>query len=98
MAMSAKSPSDQAPDMDALRSELEKLREHLTTISSTVSTLATEMGSEAAQRLYASADDVKARAQRATRSVEHTVAEQPLTSVLAAFVIGLVLGVLFGRR
>jgi len=96
--MSAKNPSDATPDMDTLRSDLEHLRENLTTISSTVSALAGEMGSDAGKRLHAGADEVKARAQRATRSVEHTVAEQPLISLLAAFVVGLVLGIFFGRR
>lgn len=96
--MSPQATSSQSSDTETLRSDLEALREHLTTISRTVSAMAAEMGSEAAQRLHAGADEVKARAKRATQSVEHSVSEQPLTSVLAAFVIGLVLGVLFGRR
>jgi ElaB/YqjD/DUF883 family membrane-anchored ribosome-binding protein len=38
------------------------------------------------------------QAEKAADTVAHTIEDRPLASILAAFVVGLILGVLFGRQ
>lgn len=85
-------------DLDALRAEMAQLRKDLASMAGTVKGMASEVGADAYQRVRATADEARHRAERAAEDVSQTIEERPLMSVLVAFVVGLLLGALFGRR
>jgi ElaB/YqjD/DUF883 family membrane-anchored ribosome-binding protein len=77
---------------------VEQLRDDLAQMAKTMKALANDVGLDAVARVRDASEQAKVRAERATDAVAHTIEERPLTSLLTAFAIGLVLGVLFGRQ
>lgn len=86
----ASSAEDFEKEMQTLRAEVERLRGDLGSIVGTAGDLASDAGS-------AAADAVSKTAKRANAAVTKEIEERPLTCIGISFVIGLVLGVLFGR-
>ncbi|MBK8174584.1 MAG: DUF883 family protein [Rhodospirillales bacterium] len=85
-------------DMEAVRAEMEKLRADFASMGRTLKELAADVGTDAYARVREGTDKARQRAGVAAESVTHTIEDRPLTSVLTAFGVGLLLGVLFGRR
>jgi len=77
-------------EFHTLRAEVERLRTDLGSIVGTAGDLASGAGSVAAEQ-------VRKTAERASATFSKEIEERPLTSLGISFVIGLVLGVLFGR-
>ena len=77
-------------EMQTLRAEVERLRTDLGSIVGTAGDLASGAGSVAAEK-------VRKTTERASATVTKEIEERPLTSIGISFVIGLLLGVLFGR-
>lgn len=85
-------------NVDALRSDLEQLRTDFATMGRTVKDLATEVGSETYARVRDRGDQARAQAKKAAGVVAETIEERPLVSVLSVFVLGMLIGFLFGRQ
>lgn len=85
-------------DIEALHAELGQLRKDMASMAGTLRDMASDFGASAYQRVRASASEARHRAERAAEEVSSTIEERPLTSLLVAFVVGLLLGTLFGRR
>lgn len=77
-------------EMQTLRAEIERLRSDLGSIVGTAGDLASGAGSAAAEK-------VRTTAERASAAVTKEIEDRPLTSIGISFLIGLVLGILFGR-
>ena len=90
---------DEVPvkDVEALRLEMQQLRADFSAMSRTLKDIAGDVGSDAYARVRERAGKAKAQAERAAETVTHGIEERPFTSVLVAFAVGVVLGVLFGR-
>ena len=77
-------------EMQTLRAEVERLRTDLGSIVGTAGEMASGAGSIAG-------DKVRKTAERASATVTKEIEKRPLTSLGISFVIGLLLGVMFGR-
>ena len=75
----------------------EQLEKEMQTLRAEVERLRTDLGSVAAEKVRKTVERAGAEAERARTTVAKEVEERPLTSIGIAFVIGLLLGVLFGR-
>jgi ElaB/YqjD/DUF883 family membrane-anchored ribosome-binding protein len=82
---------DVTADLDALKADLAKIRTDL-------SDIAGNWMDQGRKQAISAADDIKERFQNTADSVEGWVKERPLTAVLIAAGIGLVLGKLSSRR
>lgn len=82
---------DVAADLDAIKADMAKLRGDLAQVAGSW------MDRGRDQAMYA-ADEIKGRFQDSMETVEDWVKERPLTSVLIAAGIGLMLGKLSSRR
>jgi ElaB/YqjD/DUF883 family membrane-anchored ribosome-binding protein len=89
---------DVTKDTEALRRDLEQLRNDFAAMGRTVKGLAGEVGSETYARVRDRADKAREQAEKAADTVAHTIENRPLASILIAFVVGLILGMLFGRQ
>jgi ElaB/YqjD/DUF883 family membrane-anchored ribosome-binding protein len=89
---------DVAKDTEALRRDLEQLRNDFAAMGRTVKGLAGEVGSETYARVRDRADKARAQAGKAADTVAQTIEDRPLASILVAFAVGLILGILFGRQ
>jgi ElaB/YqjD/DUF883 family membrane-anchored ribosome-binding protein len=89
---------DVAKDTEALRRDLEQLRNDFAAMGRTVKGFAGEIGSETYARVRDRADKARVQAEKAADTVAHTIEDRPLASILAAFAVGLILGILFGRQ
>jgi ElaB/YqjD/DUF883 family membrane-anchored ribosome-binding protein len=85
-------------DMEALRHEMAQLRNDFSAMTRTLKDLAGDAGSEAYARMQEGAEQARQRAERAANQVSHSIEERPFTSVLVAFAVGLLMGILFGRQ
>jgi ElaB/YqjD/DUF883 family membrane-anchored ribosome-binding protein len=77
-------------EMQSLRAEIERLRTDLGEIVGTAGDLASGAGSAATETVCKAAE-------RASAAVTKEIEQRPLTSIGISFVIGLILGILFGR-
>jgi ElaB/YqjD/DUF883 family membrane-anchored ribosome-binding protein len=78
-------------DMAALREDLSKLME-------TLKAMGSERTDAARAQVREAAESTKARAKETSEATAQMIEERPFTSVLIAFGIGILLGVLFDRR
>lgn len=86
-------------DIKALRAELDNLRKDFGRIAETLEQTARHGRDEVSERARHSAERMRAQASKAARDVWEEIEERPLTGLLSAFVVGLILGFLFsGRR
>lgn len=85
-------------DIQALRNELGQLRKDLSAMAGTMKDMAEELGADTLERVRNTASKVRARAESAAGDVTETIEQRPFLSIVTAFVIGLLLGVLFGRQ
>ncbi len=83
---------------EALRSDVERLRADLVTITDTLKDIAGVEGSAAYERVRQAAERARGESDRLARSALREVEQRPMTSIGISFVIGLLLGLLFSRR
>ncbi|EKV30527.1 hypothetical protein C882_4486 [Caenispirillum salinarum AK4] len=95
-------------DVDRLKSDMDALRKDFAALTESLKDVSTARGRSYAERARATADDYQHRAQataeeyqaRARAGLEQaqaTIEERPMTSVLVAFGIGLLLGKILDR-
>lgn len=87
-----------AKDMEALRLEMQQLRTDFSAMGKTLRDMAGTVGTDAYARMRDGAEKAKVRAGQAADTVTQSIEERPLTSVVVAFALGLVMGVVFGRQ
>ena len=86
-------------DVKKLSDDMTELRADFTRIAETLADLVRLRGQEAAAKFQGSAEETWADAKQHFEGVKKKIHDEPVTATLAAFGIGLVLGiVLFGRR
>ena len=96
-------------DVAALREDLDALRSDIGSLAATLKGMAgnaarsagdaaEENVEELRQRLERLADEVRHRGRAASESIQRQVEERPITSLLVAFALGLVISRLFDRR
>lgn len=85
-------------DVKKLTEDVGELKAGFTRIADTLADLVRQRGQEAKARLEATAEDTWAEAKEQFEGVKQKIHEDPITAVVAAFGIGLLLGLLFGRR
>jgi ElaB/YqjD/DUF883 family membrane-anchored ribosome-binding protein len=90
--------ADTEDNVEALTSEFKQLRTEFARIASLLEQTARSAGAEAAQRARAAGDRVWAETQSGADQVAERITEQPLASAGIAFGIGILLGLIFGRR
>ena len=85
-------------DNDTLHEQVEHLRADLAAIAKTLHEVGGERAGAAYARVREMAEHHGGRIGRGARSVTHEIEERPLIAVLGAFVLGVLLGALVGRR
>lgn len=90
--------ADTEDNVEALAGEFKALRTEFTRIASLLEQTARSAGVEAAQRARAAGDRAWAETQAGADQVAERIKEQPLASAGIAFGIGILLGLIFGRR
>jgi ElaB/YqjD/DUF883 family membrane-anchored ribosome-binding protein len=86
-------------DVKKLSDDMTELRADFTRIAETLADLVRLRGQEAAAKFQGSAEETWADAKQHFEGVKKKIHDEPVTAALAAFGIGLVLGILlFGRR
>ena len=90
--------ADTEDNVEALTSEFKQLRNEFARIASLLEQTARSAGAEAAQRARAAGDRAWAETQAGADQVAERIKEQPLASAGIAFGIGILLGLIFGRR
>jgi len=90
--------SDTERNVDALAGEFKQLRSEFARIASLLEQTARSAGAEAASRARAAGDYVWSETQTTADHVAERIKEQPLASAGVAFGIGVLLGLIFGRR
>jgi ElaB/YqjD/DUF883 family membrane-anchored ribosome-binding protein len=85
-------------DLQSLRVEIDRLRADLGSLVDTLQDVAGSAGHAAVERAREAAARARGQAQKATEAVSRQIEERPLSSIVLAFVVGLLLGVLFGRQ
>ena len=85
-------------DLQALRGEIGQMRSDLAKLSETLQALIRHGGSEALDKLRQSTERVKEEVKKTGQTLSDEIEARPVAAAAAAFVAGLVLGALFGRR
>ena len=81
----------------SLREEIERLRHELDSLVDRFKKGAGELGAEAYERMRDTTSKARERTKDTVQVVGHKIEERPFTSLIITFVVGLVLGALFGR-
>ena len=89
-------------DIDALRTDFAKLRDHLAGYARANARSARETGEAAVDEfrheLDSLFDDLGRNARQSRSDIEDHVRDRPLSSLLVAFVAGMVISLVMGRR
>jgi hypothetical protein len=87
-----------AEDLATLRAEMANLRADLGRISETLQDMAKHGRDEAVDKATRAAEDLKAEIGKRTERLAKEIEQKPLTAVLMAFGLGVLLGMIFGGR
>jgi ElaB/YqjD/DUF883 family membrane-anchored ribosome-binding protein len=85
-------------DYETLRKELDQVRSDISALTSTLKDIAADQGTAAYETLRQSAQKAQEQAAKTAGALGHEIGERPFTSVLSAFSVGLLVGMLFSRR
>lgn len=85
-------------DIQALQAEMSQLRTDFAKLSETLRDVVRHGGEEAAAKARESGERVWAEAKKNARSVSQEIEEKPITAAVAAFSVGVILGMLFNSR
>lgn len=85
-------------DIQTLQAEMNQLRTDFGKLSETLRDLVRHGGEETAAKARESGERIWAETKRNARSVSQEIEEKPITAAVAAFSVGVILGMLFGSR
>lgn len=83
---------------ETLRKELDQLRSDIVALTRTLKDIAADQSGAAYEKVRQSAQSAKEEAAQAVGAMGHEIGERPFTSVLSAFGVGFLMGILFSRR
>ena len=83
--------------ISSLREEIERQRRELDSLVDRLKEGAGGLGAEAYEQMRDTTSKARERAKDTIQVVGHKIEERPFTSLIITFVVGLVLGALFGR-
>ncbi|HEX3883129.1 MAG TPA: hypothetical protein VHW66_10760 [Stellaceae bacterium] len=86
------------PDLTTLQSDIQQLREDFAKMTSDMRSYAGNGLSSASEQAQVSAEKMWGEVKRQAQQVGHEIEERPLTSALAAFSTGLILGMILNAR
>lgn len=89
---------DIGQDIERLKSDIQDLRNDISTLAQSLRELGSAQGEEALARLRDVGDRARQRTVAAETRFEQQVESHPLTSVLTAFGVGFVMGLVLDRR
>lgn len=84
-------------EIDRLKADLENLRKDFSKLTDSLKRMSTDRINAGTDAARASASRLRDQARGATHSLEHEFQEHPLTGILGALGIGLLLGTLLDR-
>ena len=90
--------SDTDKDFDALAAELAQLRTEFAKLSDLLRNTARHAGEDAVRRARQTGEQAWSDAQARTDDAVKQIEQNPLAATGIAFVVGLFLGLIFGRR
>lgn len=85
-------------DTAKLHEEVSGLKAEFAKIADTVTNFVSQHGKEAADRIRGGAEEGWGEAKKKIDTVNAKIHEEPVTATAIAFGIGIVLGLIFGRR
>lgn len=86
-------------DIDALRAEIQQLREDVAKLSETFRETVVHRATEAAAQARDSGEKLWDEAKKQVHGVTREIEEKPIPAAITAFSLGMILGLLFsGRR
>jgi len=85
-------------DYETLRKELDQLRSDISGLTRTLKDIAADETTATYEKVRQTAQRAQEQAAQTVGSVGQEIGERPFTSVLSAFSVGLVIGMLFSRR
>ena len=85
-------------DYETLRKELDQLRSDIGGLTQTLKDIAADETTATYEKVRQTAQRAQEQAAQTVGSVGQEIGERPFTSVLSAFSVGLLLGMLFSRR
>ncbi len=85
-------------DVKKLSDDVGELKAGFSRIAETLADLVRQRGQEAKARIESTAEDTWTEAKQQLEGVKQKIHEDPVTAVVAAFGVGLLVGILFGRR
>ncbi|HUO97337.1 MAG TPA: hypothetical protein VMU01_01635 [Rhizomicrobium sp.] len=86
-------------DVKKLSDDVGELKAGFSRIAETLADLVRQRGQEAAARFQSATEDTWVEAKQKLDTVKQKIHEEPVTAVVAAFGIGVLVGILlFGRR
>lgn len=83
---------------ESLQAEMRQLRADLSKIEGTLKAIVAERADATYGHVRDTARKAAAQASHVTESLENEIRARPITNVATAFGVGIVLGMLFGRR
>ena len=86
------------PDITTLQSDIQQLRDDFAKMTSDMRNYAGNGLSSAGEQAQVSAEKMWGEVKRQAQQVGHEIEERPLTSALAAFSTGLILGMILNAR
>lgn len=89
--------SETKAETEALRADIDALREDLKKLASDVRSSGDKHAQESLNQIRELYEDVRKQAGEHSKNFSAEIEARPLTSVFAAFGIGLLLGKIFGR-
>ncbi len=94
----ATSNDDVSKELDTLKKDLASLRGDISSLSQAVKAVGEEKGEAAYRRVLEKGEEFRKQGEDAVAKVGHKIDEKPMTSVLAAFGTGLLVGLLLNQR
>lgn len=85
-------------DVKKLSDDVGELKAGFSRIAETLADLVRQRSQEARARFETTAEDTWSEAKQQFEGVKQKIHEDPVTAVVAAFGIGMLIGLLFGRR
>jgi ElaB/YqjD/DUF883 family membrane-anchored ribosome-binding protein len=85
-------------EIEALKVEMDKLRADMAAATRALTEIGGSLGAEAAGRVRESAEKVRGQVRKTADDVSQQIEERPIVSIIGAFLMGLLLGMLFSRR
>jgi ElaB/YqjD/DUF883 family membrane-anchored ribosome-binding protein len=85
-------------DYETIRKEVDQLRSDIGELTHTLKAIAADETGAAYERVRQTAQRAQEQVSQTASSVGQEIGERPFTSVLSAFSVGLLIGMLFSRR